>query len=83
MSKLAYRVLPNGNVEVHQRSPRTGNLNVMEIPISEARLIEFCEDGGRTLIQNLLPECTPAQREFLKTGYTQEDWDAMFSNTED
>ena len=30
------------------------------------------------LIQDAFPFLTPDQREFMKTGMTQEDWDSMF-----
>lgn len=32
---------------------------------------------GELLIQDALPELTPAERELLMTGYTQEDWDQI------
>ena len=72
---LQYIVLPNGHVRVTRRSDISGKENTMDLPISEARLKEFANDGGKTLIQRLLPELTPSQREFLKTGMTDEDWD--------
>lgn len=57
-------------------SPRTGIQNEMDLPITREQLGNW-QNGGMT-IQAAMPNLTPAQREFLMTGYTQEDWDAIF-----
>jgi hypothetical protein len=35
------------------------------------------------LIQDIFPGLTADQREFIKTGYTAEDWARMFPSAED
>ncbi len=82
LGELAYTEVSENVVNVFRRSPLTGEVNSMEIPISRAQLQAFCGDGGETLIQQLLPTCNDSQREFLKTGYTPEDWEAMFFDHE-
>lgn len=32
------------------------------------------------LIQNIVPHLSPGDREFIKTGITQEEWDEMFND---
>jgi hypothetical protein len=61
---------------ITRRSPLTGKLNEMDLPISEAQ-IEIYTKGG-ILIQDAFPGLTPDQREFFKTGYTPEDWARLF-----
>lgn len=56
-------------------SPLTGNSNTMDLDITNEQLQRW-KDGE--LIQNVMPNLTPAEREFLITGYTQDDWDVMF-----
>lgn len=48
----------------------------MDIPVTEAQLQSW-EFGGE-LIQNAMPDLTPDQREFIKTGITPDEWDTMF-----
>ena len=79
MHTLKYVVLPNGHVRVTAKSHLTGKEGTMDLPISEARLKEFANDGGNTLLPRLLPELTADQREFLKTGITSQEWDALFT----
>ena len=61
---------------ITRRSPRTGEENTMDLPVTQEQLDEYAR-GGRT-IQSVFPGLTAGQREFLKTGYTPEDWAAMF-----
>lgn len=63
-------------MKVQRRSPRTGNINEMDLDITVEQ-IRAWQHGGM-MIQDAMPHLTPAQREFLMTGYTQEDWDAIF-----
>lgn len=75
---LGYSVLPNGLMRITRKSPLTGKDNTMDMPLTLDKLMAFANDGGQTLIQRLLPELNVDQREFLKTGYTIEDWTTMF-----
>ena len=61
---------------ITRRSPRTGEENTMDLPVTQEQLDLYAQ-GMRT-IQSVFPNLSQAQREFIKTGYTPEDWDAMF-----
>jgi len=37
---------------------------------------------GKGLIQNIFPNLSADDREFIKTGITSEQWDAMFTDEE-
>ena len=66
-------------MRIERKSPLTGKVNVMELDVTMEQLAEFYDPReGRRLVQEIFPELTPEEREFLMTGYTQEDWDAMF-----
>lgn len=69
-------------MKISRRSPRTGNINVMDLDITDAQLAEL-QSPGRRAIQEIVPNLSNAEREFLLTGYTQEDWDAIFPPDED
>lgn len=51
--------------------PFTGVVNTQEIDVTVEQIINW-EDG--LLIQNAMPNLTPSEREFIKTGITDEQW---------
>ena len=56
-----------------------GELNQMDLPVTVEQL-ETHQRGG--LVQNIFPNLTTEQREFLITGLTPEKWDAIFGEEE-
>lgn len=63
-------------MRVTKRSPFTGNLNSMEIPLSCNEYLDAhhkWENG--MLIQDAFPSLTVDQREFIRVGITPEEWD--------
>lgn len=46
-----------------------------EINVTEEQLILW-KIGG-VVIQDAMPNLTPSEREFIKTGLTDEDWDLL------
>ena len=57
-------------------SALTGEVNEMELDITPEQLDTY-ENFG-VLLQDAFPNLTPAQREFIKTGITPEEWDQYF-----
>ena len=55
-------------------SPMTGRENTMDLDITEE---QFGQWRNGAYIQDAFPNLTAAQREFLKTGFTEEDWEWM------
>lgn len=49
-----------------------------ELPVTQAQLRAYYEKG--MLLQNAFPDIDKADREFIKTGITQEEWDAVFKD---
>jgi len=58
----------------------SGITRSLELPVTTQQL-EAYEQGA--LLQNAFPHLAPAEREFLKTGITDEEWDAMFGSVEE
>jgi hypothetical protein len=50
----------------------TGERNTMDIDITEEQLVLWL-DGA--LIQNVMPNLLPSEREFMITGVTPEEWE--------
>lgn len=67
-------------MKVTRTSPRTGQVNTMDLDITDAQMHAYTTG---TMLQDAFPNLTPAEREFWLTGYTQEDWDAIFPPDED
>lgn len=64
---------------ITRRSPHTHKELTLDLPVTEEQMAEWNgPHHTRRLIQDIFPNLTPAEREFIQTGYTQEDWDAMF-----
>ena len=59
----------------------TGKENTRELDITSEQL-KLYERGG-VLIQRVFPNLSPSDREFIMTGITDEDWDAIFGDEED
>lgn len=69
---------------ITRTSPYTGETNAMDIDVTEAQMAEFNSGPrNRRLIQQIFPDLSATEREFIKTGYTQSDWDAMFPTEEE
>lgn len=66
----------DGTSTVTMRSPRTGADNTLVLRVDRATYDRWLRGDG--LIQNLMPELSADEREFLMTGYTREDWDKIF-----
>ena len=52
----------------------TGVTHTRDIPVTREQLIDW--DRG-ALIQDAMPNLTPDEREFIETGITNEEWEAM------
>ncbi len=66
-------------MRIERVSPVTGQLNVLELDVTEAQLKEL-ENGA--IIQRVLSHLTDDEREFIISGCTKEDWDYIFDETD-
>ena len=58
-------------MRIIRRSLVSGETNVMDLPVTQMQLQEW-KNGG--LIQNVFPDLTPDEREFIQTGITPNEW---------
>ena len=56
----------------------SGKVETLNINVTEAQLKEWLEG---MLIQDAMPQLTPAEREFLMTGITPKEWHEYFGAT--
>ena len=61
-------------MEITRTSIITGIERTQDIPVTQEQLNEW--EGG-TLIQKVMPELTPSQREFIMTGIIDEEWNTL------
>ena len=61
-------------MEITRTSIITGIERTKDIPVTQEQLNEW--EGG-TLIQKVMPELTPSQREFIMTGIVDSEWDTL------
>ena len=67
-------------MKITRTNPMTGNTVSMDIDVTPAQIVSW-ERGE--LVQNAFPNSTPSEREFIKSGYTDSDWNAMFGEIDD
>lgn len=67
-------------MNVTRKSLYSGIERTLDLPVTERQLIAW-ENGQYA--QTAFPDCTPAEREFIMTGVTSEEWETMFSATEE
>lgn len=60
---------------ITKKSMMTGNLNTMTLNITMSQLEAW---KGGMLIQQAMPDLSPAEREFIMTGTTDEEWKEAF-----
>ena len=57
----------------------TGSTSEMEIDVTEKQITLWMEGA---LIQDVMPDLSPDEREFLMTGITPAEWDEMFAQSD-
>lgn len=69
-------------MKIQRRSPLTGQINTLDLPsVTEDKLHRW--QHGQELIQDVFPDLSNSEREFLMTGYTDEDWEKLFPKGEE
>jgi hypothetical protein len=59
----------------------TGKTRTLEVDVSPDVLARW--ERGEDIIQNLMPHLSPNEREFIKTGIVQEEWDTLKEEDEE
>ena len=69
-------------IEVNLVSMLTGYINTMSLNTTQDKLDLFLNTKDRPLIQDLFPELSTDEREFLQTGTTPEEWADQIKKSE-
>jgi len=64
---------------IERTSPFTGLKNKMKMDVTLTQIEEWKK--GTRPIQEMLPNLSPDEREFLMTGITPEEWEGMSNGT--
>lgn len=65
---------------ITKQSQATGVVHTLDIPVTEEQLITLATTNS--LIQDVCPNLTDSQREFLMTGITDDEWEEIFNEYE-
>ena len=68
-------------MNITKRDPLTGKLNTKDIDITYDQLKAW-DYGKGDLIQNVMPNLTPDEREFIMTGILPDSWTNVFGKDE-
>ena len=68
-------------MKVTKQSQISGVVRTMELDITEQQLWNY--EMGLGLIQDVFPNLNSSEREFLKTGVTDEEWNRVFGEQEE
>ena len=62
-------------MKITRTSAFTGVTRTLDMPVTHDQITRWMSGE---LIQDAMPDLTHAQREFIKTGITAEEWDSTF-----
>ena len=65
---------------ITRTSPFTGKTVTKEINVTPEQIYAY---NNGALIQRAFPHLTPGEREFIKTGITDEEWDEFLPSEEE
>lgn len=68
-------------MQITRTSPLTGQVRTMEINVTQTQIDEW--QKGVRLIQDIMPNISPSDREFIMTGITEEEWNHFMAEVED
>lgn len=70
-------------MQVTRKSPLDGNVNTLEVNITQEQWDEFNSPNRERLVQEIFCNASAEEREFILTGYTPEDWKRIFGGEEE
>lgn len=62
---------------VRRKSTLTGMYHTMDLDVTKQQMEDYQNKVG--LLQNIFPNLSPPEREFIKSGITPDEWDTMVS----
>ena len=68
-------------MKITKKSSLTGAEHTMDIDVTLEQLWKI--ENRTDLVQRIVPHLPPAEREFLLTGITDEEWQTAFADMEE
>ena len=65
---------------VTRKSSFSGITHTLDLPVTSEELERYIR--GETLLQEAFPNLSAAEREFIKSGVTDEEWKQIFGENE-
>ena len=62
-------------MKINRICPLTGKSNTLELDVTRDQMMRFME--GEELIQNIFPNLTPGEREFIKSGILESTYNKI------
>ena len=63
-------------MQITRKSNLTGVVRTVDLAVTEAQMLAYAHGA---LLQEAFANLTADEREFIKTGITQEEWDKVFA----
>ena len=67
-------------MQITRKSTVSGVTRTIELDVTQDQLDKYASGA---LLQNAFPGLSPSEREFIKSGITNEEWQALFGNDDD
>lgn len=61
-------------MNITRTSAFTGIRRTVDLPVTEGQMQAYLEGA---LLQHAFPNLSPAEREFIKTGVTEQEWNSV------
>lgn len=65
-------------MKITRTSPISGKIRTMDLDVTEEEILKYKRGDG--LIQELLPNLKPEEREFIMTGITPDEYENLFGD---
>jgi len=66
-------------MKITRTSPITGKTMTLDLNVTREQMKHFY--SGNDLVQNIFRNLSPGEREFIKTGILEEEFDSAFTET--
>ena len=63
-------------MKITKVSQLTGKTNTLDLPVTKEQIKKY--ETGKYLIQDVFPELSRPEREFIKSGITPNEWEQFF-----
>lgn len=72
-------------MKIERTSPFTGKVHVMDLPVAQEDLARCwsLSKTGTEHVQDVFPQLSAGEREFLISGITPEEWDQFLGSEND